>query len=416
MTSPSPLRVGIIGMGGYAGRHHEALIALEAAGDGRLVATCDPGHAKFATQRANWKLDSRGVAVGDDYRRMLEEFGDRLDVLTVPTPIPLHAEMHRAGVERGLAVYLEKPPTLDPRELETMIETDRAARVPTLVGFNFIGEPERQALKRRLLAGEFGALRTASLLGLWPRPNTYYERNNWAGRLVGDDGRLILDSCVGNALSHHVHNLLHWAGVNGQDNWAAPTAVRARLLRAHAIQGADTFFLETATDQGVTLRIALSHACDGPHRHRETLVCERAIIHYVTNDRAEVRWNDGRVETILLSRGDAQVHGYGTLIAALRGEPGARPPTTLPDSRPFVHLHALAYVAAGHIDPFPADEVATVATPDGTGFFRVAKDILTHSERFLAEGVWPWGEPAPAAGPERLDELDAIARRLATEA
>jgi predicted dehydrogenase len=403
-------------MGGYAGRHHEALLAMEAAGTARLVATCDPAHAKFAAQHAAWGLKQRQVAVYDDYRRMLEELGDRIDILTVPTPIPLHAEMHRAGVGRGMAVYLEKPPTLDPRELETMIETDRAARVPTLVGFNFIGEPERQTLKRRLLAGEFGALRTATLLGLWPRPTPYYERNGWAGRLVGDDGRLILDSCVGNALSHHVHNLLHWAGVNGQNSWAAPTAVRARLLRAHAIQGADTFFIETATDAGVTLRIALSHACDGPNIQRETLVCERAVIHYVTNDRAEVLWHDGRVETIVLSRGDAQVHGYGTLIAALRGEPGARPPTTLRDSRPFVHLHALAYVAAGCIDRFPADEIETTPTADGTGVFHAAKDMLARSERFLAEGVWPWGEPAPAAGPDRLSELDVIARRLATEA
>ncbi len=403
-------------MGGYAGRHHEVSLALEATGEARLVATCDPAHAKFFAQHAAWKLGERGVAVYADYRRMLDEVGDQLDVLAVPTPIPLHAEMHRAGVERGLAVYLEKPPTLDPRELEAMIETDRSARVATLVGFNFIGEVERQALKRRLLAGEFGVLRSATLLGLWPRATTYYTRNSWAGRLVGDDGRLILDSCVGNALSHHVHNLLHWAGVSGQDRVAAPTAVRARLLRAHAIQGADTFFIETATDSGVTLRIALSHACDGPHIHRETLVCEHAVIHYVTGESAEICWNDGRKETITLSNGDAQLHGYRTLIAALRGEPGARPPTTLPDSRPFVHLHALAHVAAGQICRFPADEITTTPTASGTGVFHAAKDIQTRSERFLAEGVWPWGEPPAAAGPDRLEELDAVALRLATQA
>src|SRR5690606_28291972 len=45
----SPIRVGIIGMGGYAARHHEALLQLENAGEARLVCTCDPAPSKFAT-------------------------------------------------------------------------------------------------------------------------------------------------------------------------------------------------------------------------------------------------------------------------------------------------------------------------------------------------------------------------------
>lgn len=409
----SPIRVGIIGMGGYAARHHEALLQLENAGEARLVCTCDPAPASFAAKAAEWKLADRGVALHGDYRKMLDRHAAELDVVTVPTPIPLHAEMHRAIVERGLAVYLEKPPTLDPRELEQMIATDAKAKVPTLVGFNFITEAPRQAIKRRLVQGEFGRLREARLLGLWPRPTAYFGRNGWAGRLVGDDGRLILDSCVGNALSHHVHNLLHWAGVGAQDRWASPTKVRANLLRAHDIQGADTFFLSVDTDSGVPIRIALSHACIGPHIHRETLVCDHATIDYITNDRADIRWRDGGVETVKLGEFDAQVENFRAFFACFRSG-AARPPTTLPDSRPFVHLHALSYIAADHIQRFPADQVAKVTGDDSHATFVPVRGINEAAERFLEDGTWPWGKPGSAT-PAQLDQLDAVVRRLAAE-
>src|SRR5207237_9307357 len=121
----------------------------------------------------------------------------------------LHAEMHAAATARGLPVYLEKPPTLDHVELEAMIRSDAQARKASLVGFNFIIEKARLSLKERLLAGEFGAVRGATLSALWPRPASYFARNNWGGRLLVD-GHVVLDSCFGNAMAHFVHNLLFW--------------------------------------------------------------------------------------------------------------------------------------------------------------------------------------------------------------
>ncbi|MBC8012272.1 MAG: Gfo/Idh/MocA family oxidoreductase, partial [Burkholderiales bacterium] len=283
MASDKRLRLGIIGMGGYAARHHEVALALEDRGECRLVCTCDPRPESFAEQARRWRLEARRVAVHTDYLSMLDRHAGELDVVVIATPIPLHAEMHAAVVGRGLAAYLEKPPTLDPDELEEMIARDARAPTTTLVGFNFIAEAERQALKRRLVAGEFGVLREARLFGFWGRSSAYYGRSAWAGRLFTDDGRLLLDSCLGNGLSHHVHNLLHWAGVDGLDNWATPTRVRAWLARAHPIEGADTCFAEAETDSRVLMRIAISHACSGPELHRETLICDHAEIEYVTN-------------------------------------------------------------------------------------------------------------------------------------
>jgi len=99
------------------------------------------------------------VGVFADYRPMLEACHGNLDLVVIPTPIGLHAEMHDAVTARGLPAYVEKPPTLDYAELERMIAADRRSPKASLVGFNFIIEKPRLALKERLLSGEFGIVR-----------------------------------------------------------------------------------------------------------------------------------------------------------------------------------------------------------------------------------------------------------------
>ncbi len=383
----NPIRIGIIGMGGFAAWHHNTIARLEERGQARLICTCDPQAAGFATEQQNWKFAARGVAVFNDYRTMLAACHRDLDLLVVPTPINLHGEMHRAGVELGIPVYLEKPPTLDYLELEEMITRDRLARRSSLVGFNFIIEKPRLALKQRILAGEFGAVRGATLMALWPRPADYFRRNNWAGRLMMDD-RVVLDSCMGNALAHFVHNMIFWLGGPELFTWAQIAAVRAELYRAHAIEGADTFFVEADTAAGATLRLALSHACAGQSQHCETVICENAEVRYIVGQQAEVRWHDGRVERIAIEGFDGLHDNHLEYHRYLRGEL-PRPATTLVDSRPFVILNDLAHVSSGHIAPFPAQLLTGLRDEkEQKDYFNVA-GMQRAMESFLTQGNWP---------------------------
>src|SRR5262245_51931939 len=123
----SPIRLAIIGMGGFAGDHHRVARALEAEGACRVVCTCDPQREKFAAETERWEFSRRVVRVFADYREMLDACQADLDLVAVPTPVPLHAPMHRAAVERGLACYLEKPPTLDHAEMKEMLAVEERA-------------------------------------------------------------------------------------------------------------------------------------------------------------------------------------------------------------------------------------------------------------------------------------------------
>ena len=84
-------------MGGFAGSHHHTITRLEERGHARLICTCDPHPEFFMGEQQSWRFATRGVQVFNDYRAMLESCHRNLDMVVIPTPIQLHAEMHDAS-------------------------------------------------------------------------------------------------------------------------------------------------------------------------------------------------------------------------------------------------------------------------------------------------------------------------------
>jgi predicted dehydrogenase len=412
----NPTGIAIIGMGGFAGAHQWAVKELEQQGICKLVCTCTRNIEASRELAGTLELTARGVRVFDSYIDMLDECLGSLDVVCVPSPVPLHAEMHRAGVERGLAVYLEKPPTLDYEEFLGMLEVEGRASKLTNVGFNYIIEDERQGLKRRLLEGEFGPLRRVCFSGLWPRSTAYYGRASWAGRLMLD-GRLVLDSCMGNAMAHFVHNCLFWAGPGDLYTWSEVTSVEAELYRAHAIEGSDTIFVKGETRDGIELRLALSHACDGEHRHFESVICDDAVIRYVTGREYRVTKGERATETAELREDHLLAKNISAYCDFVRGE-AERPVTRLVDSRPFVVLHGIAYVAAQRVQQIPEQYLAKSPSDDDDGTLVAVRDLDAVVHRFFSDDLFPsqqdvgWGGPSGRAAPADITRLHDVARAM----
>ncbi len=403
-------------MGGFAGSHHNTVARLEERGVLKLVCACDPSPEAFAAERQALRFDQRGVRFFGGYREMLDACHGELDYVAIPTPIALHAEMHEAVTAYGIPAYLEKPPTLDWQELDRMIAADRRARKSSMVGFNFIVEKSRLALKERLLTGEFGAIRGGTLCALWPRPSGYFARNGWSGRLVIGD-KVVLDSCFGNTMAHFVHNMLFWTGTPGLYRWAEIAAVRAELYRAHGIQGADTFFVEADLATGCTLRFALSLACAGSGASSETVICEKAILKYSVGGQIEVTWKDGRSERTSSSPFDGLEENHQEFCRYLRGEI-ARPATTLEDSRPLVVLNDLAHISSGAIHPIPAHLVSVTRDEKEQKDYLSVAGMPKIVENFLCRGIWPsyagWRrENGEVVSPADLGRFHATVRAMA---
>ncbi len=380
-------------MGGFAAAHQESIITLESEGICKLVCSCDPELSRCDSDMLKWEYSARGVRVFDDYLKMLDACKEELDFVIIPTPINLHARMHRAAIERGISVYLEKPPTLDCSELEEMLAVDNSAPKTTNVGFNFIIESTRQNLKQRLLDGAFGKLRRVELFGNWPRPDTYFERNNWAGKLMLGDS-LVLDSIMGNAMAHYVHNVLFWAGKGELYSWPGVETVSAELYRANNIQGTDTVFLAVQTDTDIEIRIALSHACGGESYQYERLRCDDAIIDYVTYDKYTIKYNDGRIETAPADHKNLLVENLRHYCSYISGKED-RPITRLIDSIPFVYVNDLAYIAAGKITTIPEQYISQKQADAQNGIASEINDIETVCRIFVETGQFPTDQSAP---------------------
>ena len=412
------LRIGIIGMGGFAQSHHKVCLELEREGLCRVVSACDPHLENFATEQEQFSFRERGVQTFTDYREMLDACQDSLDVVTVPTPVPLHASMHRACVERGIACYLEKPPTLNVAELEEMLAVEAGASKSTQVGFNFIVEEPRQALKARILSGEFGAVETVGFWGLWPRLTTYFTRAEWAGRLEMD-GKLVLDSCSGNGLSHHVHNVHFWCGQREVLDWEEIVTMEAEMYRAHDIEGMDTVFASGGCANGIGVQMVLSHACAGPHRHKEWIACEKAVLSYHTGADFRIDWEDGRRERGATDRRDLLKENLRDYFAYVQGEK-PQPLNRLQDTRPFVRGYNLTYLAAKRITTVSEPYVLRSANSNGPGEFVAIQDIDDATEAFISTGQFPsehnfgWARPGSKATLEDLPHLpETIAAMVA---
>lgn len=363
----NPIRVAIAGLGGFAHTHHEALRALEATGVARLVATCDPTLSTLP-HSIEEELISREARFFPTLEELLARTPD-LDWVCLPTPIPFHADQHRQVVEAGAACYLEKPPTLWLPELHQMLEVEKQAKHATNVGFNFVGDPFRRALKQRAINGEFGQLQSVRLFAHWPRTPAYYLRNNWAGkRFLGD--KPVMDSPIGNACAHFVQNLLWMAGQESVDSVAKVIHCDAQTFRAYEIESFDTVFQSATLDGQVQLKLAVSHTLrEDPagesQSDLERYDFERATLEFLTWRSAKIVWKDEpkpeehseeHRESGWRDYRDVVRENFLSYARYLRGE-NPRPVTTLQDSEPFVRLcHASQHAPSG-IQPFPTERI-----------------------------------------------------------
>lgn len=248
-------RCAIIGISGY-GRIHLAL-AREAAVDGLALTAAvviNPHEEHENVQR----LRAEGCTIYSNYEEMMRAEAGRIDLCLIPTGIAWHTRMTVAALRAGMNVLVEKPLAASVAEVEEVIATAGVAQRFVAVGFQDLYATTAQHVKRRILGGAIGRVKSVRLLGLWPRPASYYARNSWAGRLRAD-GALVLDSPLNNAFAHFVNLGLFFAGREFGES-AEARNVEAVLWRTNPIESFDTGIVRAETPEGVQLWFGVSHA------------------------------------------------------------------------------------------------------------------------------------------------------------
>jgi myo-inositol 2-dehydrogenase/D-chiro-inositol 1-dehydrogenase len=121
------LRAALIGAGWISAGHLEA---IDAAEDVELVAVCDVDPAR--AQAAASPRGARALACWED---LLES--ERLDVLWICTPPLAHRDPAVAALQRGIAVYLEKPLARDAQDAEAIAQAAATSGSVCAVGYQW---------------------------------------------------------------------------------------------------------------------------------------------------------------------------------------------------------------------------------------------------------------------------------------
>lgn len=302
------IRACIIGVSGFGEKHYTDL--MREVDSGRMQAVAATVINQNEEQEKCTALRSLGAELFTDYREMLDRYNGQADLCFIPTGIPLHAPMSIAAVNAGMNVYVEKPVAATIQDVRAMQEAERAADRFIAVGFQHSYVDTTLDLKKRLLDGDFGELKSIAIRVLWPRPTGYYARNGWAGRMRLDDGTWVLDSPFNNATAHYVNLACFWAGTAFNVS-AELSTVTAELHRANRIQSPDTAAIRAVTRTGIPILYLGTHASTdsrGPHIRIAT---EKAVIVWSGPDETmEIAWSDGRHESL---------HAFSDTGASLRG-------------------------------------------------------------------------------------------------
>lgn len=119
---PSPLRIGVIGVGQIGSRHAQIYAVMPRV---RLTAVCDL-HPSRAAQLAK-TLSCRGFT---DYRQL----AGRVDAVSLAVPTNLHGSIGQWLLAHGIHTLIEKPLCTTLREADALIREARRRRLTLQVG------------------------------------------------------------------------------------------------------------------------------------------------------------------------------------------------------------------------------------------------------------------------------------------
>jgi predicted dehydrogenase len=405
MNTTPPIRFGLTGLGGYAGYICDRLLedARSPQPSASLVAVCDPDLDRFS--RRVYELARHGVWF---YRRYEDLLAADIEAVWLPLPIDLHRPYTEQALAAGKAVMCEKPAAGSVDDVDAMIAArDAAAGLPVAVGYQDMYHPAVAALKRRLVAGEFGKPTSVRVIGCWPRTERYFGRNDWAGKFRRD-GRWVMDSPANNALAHFLHLALFLLGPT-VDEVGYPTAVAAELYRANRIENYDTCSLRFTVGAGaVPLLVGFTHACASTVDPVVTLETERGRIRYLAGRHVEIHRDgdgDGRGEILPLSP-----HPHRHMLSVFKHQLRTGTTTSaLGATLETARAHVVAVNAASEATPIvdvPVDYVDALPSADQT-MLRTIREIGPAMQSALADqvllhetGLASWTRPA---GLKRID-------------
>jgi predicted dehydrogenase len=233
MTVATIPRLGFLGVG-WIGRQRMRALARDRLA--RVTAVADPAAGALE--------EAAAVAPGAARAESLEELLEHeLDGVVIATPSALHAEQATGALERGLAVFCQKPLSRDAEEARRVLGAARQADRLLAVDLSYRHVEALRTARALVATGEIGRLHSLDLVF----HNAYGPDKPWFTQPELSGGGCLID------LGTHLLDLALW--FTGATGWEVETA---RILSLRGGRVEDQASAELALGEGVRARLACS--------------------------------------------------------------------------------------------------------------------------------------------------------------
>jgi len=337
MGSNQEIRVGIVGFGGIAGAHAEAIRSIPNA---RLVAAADVVQARLDLAKEKY-----GVDCYLDYHDLLAR--DDITVVDVCTPSGLHGTVAIDAARAKKHVITEKPIDVTLARADEMIRAAKENHVRFSVIFQCRFSEGASKIKALLEEGRLGDIFLADAYVKWYRTQEYYEHGlKWRGTIALDGGGAIINQSV------HYIDLLQW--------FVGPVAsvCAQKATVAHKIEGEDVCVGILRFKNGAMGVIEGSTACYPGFDARVEL----------HGTKGSVTWAGGQVRSLNIVGEETQEEAQ----PAEKGGGGAADPMTIQLSLHALQLQSFFQEVAEDRPPSVSGEEARKALEIITALYRSA--------------------------------------------
>jgi len=159
-TSPNDrIQIALIGAGGMGVEDAKTALTIDGV---QLVAVCDLYEGRLQAARERWGQE---IATTRDYREVLDRRD--IDAVIIGTPDHWHMKIAVDAMNKGKAVYCEKPMVHDINEGAAVVAAEQRSKVVFQVGSQGLSSLGNEKAKELLKAGAIGTLNYAE--GFWAR-------------------------------------------------------------------------------------------------------------------------------------------------------------------------------------------------------------------------------------------------------
>jgi UDP-N-acetyl-2-amino-2-deoxyglucuronate dehydrogenase len=271
MSTPAPLRTGVIGVGTIGRAHVARLLSGQAPAELVAVADADP-------QAAAALAAEHGTEAAGSVAELLAR--PDVEAVVIAVPSGLHAEVAVAALDAGKHVLLEKPIEVTVAAADAILAAQaRSGRTLSIVSQRRFA-PENQLIHRMIREGGLGRVTAATVeIALW-RTQEYYDSGAWRGTWALDGGGALMNQGI------HLVDLALWLLGDVEEVYA-----HAGLLAHERIEVEDTVTITARTRSGALLTFLATTTAYGDLPIRMAVMGDGG--HVVTESERIVRLDTG---------------------------------------------------------------------------------------------------------------------------